>query len=549
MRRFIVIFTLFAFVTALCGCFEQEEKKKKIVKPKTNRPVYGGTYRRALSYEYIVLDPAKIKDNNSHEVARQIYDGLVGFDEKGNISPSIARNYMISEDKITYTFYLREDVTFHSRVCGIPTKNGGRNIVAKDIVYTFKRLLQPNPEFQGLYFTVIKGAKEYNEGKADEISGLKVIDDHTVEFTLEKPFAPFLSLLAMCNAFIVPQEDAESTPLEELPVGSGPFVWDNRDKNKEKTIHLVANNEYYLGRPWLDRIEFPFIEDGKERYNQFNEGKLSQVDVPDAVYKSVKQDGALVPNLIEANLWGINYLGFNTTIKPFDNVWIRRAAAYAIDRESIIKLVLNDRDKLAQGPLPPGIIGYDEQLQGYEYSIEKAKECLEKAGYPNGKGLPPICMCYNQDAMNTRTAEFVQANLCDVGFDCGLQKSDFGTHLTAIEKGESGMFRLGWTSDYPDPDAIVYSLFHSSNSNGSSNFTRYKNDEVDKLLELARYETETTKRVQYYKDAAKLIVSDAPCVFLHYYSVSILKQPNVMGLKVGPMGESVVEYRHIWFAK
>lgn len=549
MHKVTLVFAISLITALLCGCFEQPVKKKVITKPKSNRPVYGGTFRRALSYEYIVLDPAKIKDNNSHEVARQIYDGLVGFDEKGNISPSIARNYIISEDNLVYTFTLRQDITFHSNVGGVPTKNGGRHVTSKDIVYTFKRLLKPNKDFQGAYYLVIKGAKEYNKGLADDISGIKAIDDSTVEFTLEKPFAPFLSLLAMGNAFIVPQEDAESTPLEEMPVGSGPFVWDNRDKTKEKTIHLVANNDYYLGRPWLDRIDFPFIEDGKERFQKFNDGKLSVVDVPDSVYKSVKQDGTLVPFLIEKNIWGVNYLGFNTTIKPFDNVWIRRAASYAIDRESIIKLVLNDKDKIAQGPLPPGIIGYDEQLKGYEYSIEKAKECLAKAGYPNGKGLPQICLCYNQDAMNVRTAEFVQANLCDVGFDCGLQKTDFGTHLAGIEKGTSGMFRLGWTADYPDPDAIVYALFHSSNAETSSNFTRYSNEEVDKLLEQARFETETSKRIQYYREAAKIIVSEAPCVFLHYYSVNLLTQPAVMGFKIGPMGEAVVEYRHIWLAK
>lgn len=521
------------------GCNTDQAKVSPSGEP---GPVKGGVYRRAFADSYIVLDPVLIKDSNSHEVCRQIYDGLVEFDDQARVVPAVASSWKISEDKLTYTFTLRDDVHFHATAGGRPTRNGGRVLDADDVVFSFKRLLQPREDSQASFFWVIKGAREFTEGKASAINGLRSLASNTVEFVLEKPFAPFVSLLAMINAGIVPREDAVGD-LAGLPVGTGPFKWIARSSD---TIVLEANENYFRGRPWLDRLEFPVIVDENARFQAFLAGKLSHVEVPDSQYRNVRQDPKLSACLLESNLWGTNYLGMNIRKKPFDNPMVRKAINYAIDRETIVKLVLNGRAQVANGVLPPDFPGHDNALAGYSYDIEKARQHLAMAGYPEGKGFPAIELQYNRDPIHARTAEFVLANLRDIGIDCSAREVDFGEHLSSIENGSTAFFRMGWTVDYPDPDSLLYTLFHSSNIGVGYNFSGFNISEVDALLDKARFETEMDSRIALYRQAEKLIVEEAPWVFMYYYTTHVLYQPQVRGLKLSAMGESLLQYRNIW---
>jgi len=538
LRRIIAVLTV---TVMLCGCFEKTSSPE----PEKVGPKVGGVYRRAFADSYIVLDPVLIKDSNSHEVCRQIYDCLVDFDQDGRVIPSIANSWKISDDKLTYTFALRKDVSFHDQVGGQPTRNGGRTLTAADVVYSFKRLLEPREDSQASFFRVIKGAGAFSEGSAADIEGLRMIDDHTVEFVLEKPFAPFVSLLAMINAGIVPREDAEND-LKSVPVGTGPFRW---VASASETIVLAANENYFRGRPWLDSLEFPVIVDENDRFNEFLAGRLSQVDVPDSQYRNVKQNRDLSQRLLESNLWGTNYLGMNIKTPPFDDKLVRKAFNYAIDRETIVKLVLNDRAQVARGVLPPGIPGHDPGAAGYSYDIDKARDYLAQAGYPGGKGFPEIVLQYNRDSIHSRTAEFVLANLRDIGISCSVREVEFGEHLSSIEAGRAPFFRMGWTVDYPDPDSFLHTLFHSSNIGTGYNFCGFNDPVVDGLLDKARFETEMSERVELYQQAEKLIVEEAPWVYMYFYTVHILYQPQVRGLVLSSMGESLIQYRHIWLDK
>lgn len=540
--RFFILLLMLLTIVFVSGCGGSENAGMIVA---TDQPVKGGVYRRAFADSFVVLDPALIKDSNSHEVCRQIYDGLVEFDENANVMPAIAHEWTISEDKKVYTFYLRTDVRFHEAAGGKKCLNGGRFLRADDVLYSFKRLLKEKEDSQASFFWVIKGARDFSEGRASEISGLRVVADDTIEFSLEQPFAPFISLLAMCNAFIVPHEDAEAD-LNILPVGTGPFRWVKRASD---TIILEANDTYFRGRPYLDRLEFPVIPDETERFNAFMAGKLSQVEVPDSQYKNVRQDRKLSACLLETSLWGTNYLGLNIKIPPFDNPWVRKALNYAVDRETIIKLVLNDRARVAHGVLPPGIPGFNPELAGYSYDLEKARECLSKAGYPDGNGFPEIVLQYNRDEIHSRIAEFILANLRDIGIKCVIKELEFGEHLKNIEEGHASFFRMGWTVDYPDPDSFLYTLFHSSNIGNGYNFSHLELSTLDALLEQARFETEMQKRVELYQRAEKLIIEEAPWVFLYFYKLHILHQPEVKGIALGPMGESLLQYRKIWFYK
>lgn len=539
-RRTMLALVALLFFNFCSGCADTST----VSTPSGDSPRTGGTYRRAFADSFLMLDPALIKDSNSHEVCRQIFDGLVEFDEHANVLPALAKEWKISQDKLTYTFTLHENIRFHKSAGGRETMNGGRLVSAEDVLYSFTRLLKPQQDSQASFFRVIKGAREYSEGKTRQITGIRVVASDTVEFVLEKPFAPFVSLLAMCNGFIVPREDAEAEGgLAALPVGTGPFRWAGR---ASETISLEANDQYFRGRPYLDRLEILVIKDEMARFNEFIAGNLMQVDVPDSQYRNVKQNPLLSPYLLETSMWGTNYFGMNTRVAPFNNKKVRQALNYAMDRETIVKLVLNDRAQVAHGVLPPGIPGYNFELSGYSYDLQKARECLVEAGYPGGKGFPEIVLQYNRDSIHERTAEFVMANLRDIGIKCVARPLDFGDHLKGIENGVAHFFRLGWTVDYPDPDSFLYTLFHSSNIKSGYNFSGIASPELDQLLDQARFETEMITREKLYQQAEKLIVEEAPWVFLYFYTAHLLHRPEVRGLALGPMGESLLQYRLIW---
>ncbi len=544
---FRVFLILLLPLALILGCGETGFDKKDAPVESPKKPVYGGIYRRAFADTFIVLDPAEIKDSNSHEVARQIFDGLVEFDETGNVIPAIAASWEISEDKLNYVFTLRKDCRFHSISGGQKTKNGGRLISAEDVEYTFHRLLSPRDDFQGSFFWVIEGAQDFSKGKSDKISGIKVIASDSIQFKLEKPFAPFVSLLAMCNAFIVPHEDAESdSDFNLCPVGAGPFRWKERTESK---LVVEANDEYYRGRPYLDYIEFVIIPDDSKRYQAFKKGLLMHVDVPDPEYKNVKQDPTMSKNLIERSLWGTNYLGFNVDSAPFNNKKVRQAINYSIDKEAIVKLVLNDRARIANGVLPQGMIGFNQDLAGYPFDLEKARKLLAEAGFPDGKGFPEIELQFNKDEIHTRISEFVLANLRDIGIKCRVKELDFGAHLSSVESGIAKFFRMGWTIDYPDPDSFLYTLFHSSNIGTGYNFSHFSDKQTDMLLDKARFETDPKARIKLYSEAERRIVEEAPWVFLYFYTTHLLHQPNVMGIKLGPLGMPFIEYRKIWLSE
>jgi len=545
----ICFLALTVILLQIVGCDSSTPEPKPSSSPDV--PIYGGVFKRAFSSGVLTLDPCEVSDSFSHEVCRQIFDGLVEFDPEGKVVPALADKWTISQDGLIYTMMLRPNCRFQA-ISGpndLPTQNGGRLVTAEDVEYTFRRVLTPKIlARRAKLFWVIKGARQFNEGAKPSIEGIKVISSDTVSFTLEKPFAPFLSLLALSNTFILPKEDVEHLKKDFAwsPVGTGPFIWGGKSG---ETIILKANQNYFRGRPYLDRIEFPIIPDESESFAAFKRGELMDVAVPDPEYKNVKQDPVWAPYFQESSRWGTYYLGFNVATFPFDNIKVRQAINYAIDREAIVKLILNDRARVANGVLPPGILAYNNALKGYSYNLEKAKTLLAEAGYPDGKGFPEITLQINRDSIHSRTSEFILANLRDLGINCNIKEVEFQEHLATLESGKAPFFRSGWTVDYPDPDDFLYTLFHSENIGSGMNFGCYSNAKVDDLLTRARNEIDTKKRIELYQRAEEYIVDDAPWVFIYHYTTHLLCQSYVRGLAITPMGTTFILYRKAWFAK
>ena len=289
----------------------------------------GGEYRVPLMSEPMSLDPAIITGIYATNVAANLFDGLVEFDEDLNVVPAVARIWKISRDQRTYTFMLRKGVKFHS----------GREVTAEDFVYSFTRLLAPETKSSVVFmFKNIAGATSFREGKSKTISGLRALDKYSLVIELEEPFAPFLSILAMANAKVVPKE-AIGIDFGKQPIGTGPFrfrIW-----KPGKEITLEANNAYFGGRPYLDMLRFriyPNIE-WEKVFSEFEKGGLEQSIIPSGKYQTIMSKGNIKKTYTLISKPGLNvvYIGMNNTVAPFNDVRVRQAVIYATDRKTITK--------------------------------------------------------------------------------------------------------------------------------------------------------------------------------------------------------------------
>jgi peptide/nickel transport system substrate-binding protein/oligopeptide transport system substrate-binding protein len=508
-------------------------------KAQPTTPKFGGTYRRPLGNNPATLDPALISDTYSFTVAQQIFDGLVQYDGTLTIVPAIAQSWKASRDGLSWTFTLRKGVKFHN----------GREVTANDVVYSFTRILDPKTGSKAAeIFLKVKGAKEFVEGRAKTVQGLRALDRYTIQIELTEASAPFVASLAIGYAKIVPREVVEELGpgFGGRPVGTGPFKFTSWKKDEE--IVLEANQDYFVGRPFLDRLDYKIYPGTPtdKMFASFENGGLEDSLIPASELEQVQGTGKY--QFVRRPILGVRFFGFNTTQGPLANRLVRQAIARAIDREALVRDIHKNRFKAGQGFLPPGAYGYDPQFRPYLFDPQRARDLLAKAGYPEGKGLPVL-----QFWSSVRTPDFereheaIQKYLADVGIQLELHyHTNWPSFNSQVYEGKFPVFRYGWVADVPDPDNFLYRLFHSQSRN---NLTRYHNDQVDRLLDRARAEQDYLNRVELYRQADKLIMEDAPVIPLSYYSYERLFQPYVRSIEVSALGDPYIPMRKIWLAK
>jgi peptide/nickel transport system substrate-binding protein len=503
---------------------------------------FGGMYRRMLSDNPSTLDPAYLTDIYGRAVVSQIFDGLVQFDANLTPRPAIAEFWEASRDGLTWTFSLRRGVKFHH----------GREVTARDVIYSFTRLLNPtSPLRMAELFRHIQGATAFMQGKTKSVPGLQALDRYTLQMVLDEPLASGLALLGLADAAVVPQEEVEKPGAHfgRAPVGTGPFKFVRWEPNQE--IVLEANDHYYEGRPFLDSIVFKIVVGTKweERFAEFLQGNLEETIIPRGKIDEVHVDPRYRQyQRIRKPALGLLYLGFNTQRKPFDDRRVRQAFNYAVNKEAIVREITRMGGILATGVLPLGMPGYDPELQGYAYDPATAKRLLAEAGYPDGAGFPAVQL-WSVDQAESTKAELAayQRDLAEVGVQVDIHFApDWPTYRAMLEQGKLPMFRLVWYADIPDPDNFLSPLLHSTSL---TNRTFYRNPRVDQLLEQARRELDEAQRITLYHEVERLVMHDAPWIPQHQPVLEYLYQPYVQGIAVNLLGQRSLPMKKIWFKK
>src|SRR2546422_5817304 len=346
--------------------------------------VTGAVYRRPLGHDPKTLDPARISDIYSLSVSQQLFDGLVQYDHALTIGPALAEFWRASRDGLTWTFSLRKGVKFHN----------GREVSADDVVYSLTLIIDPKTRSGAAeLFLNVRGAREFREGRARTVPGLVALDRNTVQVTLNEMLAPFVAVLAVGHAKIIPRElaEAQGETFGAQPVGTGPFRFLRWERGKE--IVLAANPDYFDGPPKLSRLAYRIFP-GDQRdvmHDEFLKGNLEDTPVPPrADRRALAAGGSHV--YVKRPMISVRFYAFNTRTKPLDDRRVRQAIVHAIDREAIVQDVYAGQYTFARGVLPPGMLGFNPRLVGYPYDSQKAHELLAEAGYPRGRGLPPLAI-------------------------------------------------------------------------------------------------------------------------------------------------------------
>ncbi|MBM4426024.1 MAG: peptide ABC transporter substrate-binding protein [Chloroflexi bacterium] len=463
-----------------------------------------------------------------------IFSGLVSLDPHLNLTPDLAETWDVSDDGTVYTFYIRENAIFHD----------GRAVTAEDVVYAWERAASPEIKSDTVltYLGDIVGVREKVAGQAQSISGLKILDEKTLQVTIDAPKPYFLLKLTYATAFVVDKENVEmGEEWVRQPNGTGPYKL--REWKSFEYITYEANTDFYLGASSIPYVLVKLYAGDDVRLYETGEVDLAGVGLYSAE-RMLNPEEPLNQQLVTGVNLCTGYVVFDTTQPPFDDVNVRKAFSMAFDRQRYLDVVLRGLALPAIGPYPPGLPGFNYQLQGLPYDPEAARDLLKQSKYGGAENLPEIV--YTDAGIGSSVGADVAAMAemweQELGVTLKIENVEFNYYYEQIFSGNHGqIFGGGWCADYPDPENFADILFHSGSV---QNHGGYSNPELDALLEAARIEQDVTKRISMYQQAEQLIVNDAPVIFTtHSLSYELVK-PYVKGFVFTPI--SIPIERYMW---
>ena len=463
------------------------------------------------------LDPHFTVEGTSYTIGFAVYETLVrntivDGQITGDLEPNLAESWTVSDDGLTWTFTLREGLTF----------SDGSVLDASAVKFSFDRLIAMNVGPKTSFFGPLASAE--------------APDPRTVRLTLSSPYAPFLAVLATYGGSIVNPavisnaegDDQAAAYLAANLQGSGPFVFTEWTRSQQ--IVLDANPNYWGPKPTLQRLIFRILPEASAARLALSQGDIDWTAqlTPDMLAEMEGQEGIAV---LSQSIFAMTFGYLNNTRAPFDNAQVRQAFNYAIDRDVIIDNLLRGRAQPVRGPIPPGLLGHDDEVFQYTRDVDRARQLLTEAGMPDGFETTLI---FSEVPGGDQVPQTVQANLAEVGIAVELQKIAEPTRRERIEARDFDTSIGGWTANFSDPHMFMGPLFDSNNWGLAGNRSFYKNERVDELVRQAAASVDPDERVGLYREAQDIIMEDAPYFFLFHPDYQLAIRDNLQGVALNP---------------
>lgn len=514
-------------VTALASCSGGSPKENKIV--------------FNINGEEKTIDPTLNESSYAGTLIINSFEGLTRLDKDNKPKPGVAEKWVMSPDGKEYTFYLRQGSKW----------SDGKEVTAKDFEFSWKRgLKKETASPYAEYLMYIKGGKDYFEGKAKDVEGIKVVDEHTLRVTLENPVAFFLELTAFSTYMPLREDivkDDKWAVKPETYISNGPMtlkVW------KPKDIMVYERNENYWNKDVvkLDKLEVKMIEEQTNALSAFKTGEIDYMEKPPAQeIPGLLKDGIA----FKQQLLGTYMYQFNISDKmkqkdpkayeAINNPKVRTALSLAINRKDIVENASKGGEIPANSITPPGITdstGKDFKSKEYfpvEGNVAEAKKLLAEAGYPEGKNFPEIEVMYNTGAGHEQVAQAVQEMWRkNLGINLKLANQEWKVYIDRQNKKDFTVSRKGWIGDYSDPSTFL-KLFQTGAGN---NDTGYSNKAFDALLKTAEAELDEAKRIDLYHKAEEILNADMPAIPIYYYTNIICLNKDVKGVTTSSLGHT-----------
>ena len=480
---------------------------------------------------------------DTYTVPLNCFDRLVEtetVDGAAQIVPGLADSWEISEDGLTYTFHLHEGVTFHN----------GDPLTADDVVYTVNRMMAPETLAKNtdIYYGIVAGAADYYDAAAESVSGVEALDDLTVRFTLETPYAPFLSCLATPGASIFNRESTEG--VEDFGVnpascfGTGPFQVTEWELGSRVTV--VANPDYFKGAPAIDGITMDIVPDPDTQRLMFEQGKIDifNFDYADSQLQWFLDNG-YEDQIVSGSRAGTYYFMFNTSFEPLHDVRVRKALQMAVDRQLILDQIYNGQGKVLNCFVPEGVLSHNDAAPEIPFDPEQAKALLAEAGLEDGFDMEVAIMADSSTSQNIST--ILQQFWKNIGVNVEIRTYDESSYYDIRRDGELPSYYNSWSADYNDPDNFLYTFFSEKNTKGRS--INYENQEIMDLLENARVMTDFDERMAAYQTIDNAVThEDAVTLPLYQRNHLFCLNPRVQGFKVAWNGWSDMSFYGISLA-
>ncbi|MCG8347821.1 MAG: peptide ABC transporter substrate-binding protein [Chloroflexales bacterium] len=528
-RRIVGLWVLVGLLLVLASC---------LLASTTNPPEPSGTLRWSLEgvADLTSLDPALPADLQSNTVINLVFGGLVRIDQNLRVRPDGAEKWRISADGKTYTFTIRADLKF----------GDGTAVTAEDFLYSINRALAPETASYGApeLLKHITGATDVINGVKPTASGVRALDDRTLEIQLNEPLAYFLSELTYPHTFVVSRTliEKHGDKWMEHAYGTGPFrvvEW-----RHNQYIKLQANPFYWRGNLGIAAIEIPFLPSITESYELYSQGELDIIGNIQTGLSSVqvnKMRGS--PDLRTVNALSVRYVGFNNRMAPFDNADVRRAFALAVDKDALTQQILAGRVKPTDRILPAGMPGSSLPINGETFDPIAARAALGFAGYPSGQALSEITLTYSKDGENAAVAHFLQQSWYDtlrvnVVLE-GLPLVEFIRRLDQTYREPAtglDMYLSIWGADYPDPQNFLSQQLRTNSPFNNGHWSSPEFDELVRQADQMVEQTQYRERLSLYNQAEQIAVSEVGWLPLYNPQSSILIRPTVQGLVLTPQG-------------